>query len=77
MYMTKKTFLQIILIIALGGMIFSGYLSYQELFAGTCNVGFVRCGSSFQLMSLPACVYGLIMYTLVVIISFLGLKAKK
>jgi len=59
-------------------MLFSGYLSYGELFKGECGTdSFIKCGS-WSFASLPACVYGLVMYTAVFIISLCGyLRAKK
>jgi len=75
--MTKQCALKTIFIIALGGLAFSGYLSYGELFTGGCNLAGIKCGSTFSLFSLPACVYGFIMYLAVTIISALGLGSKK
>jgi uncharacterized membrane protein len=69
--MNSKTSLKIILIISLLGMLFSGYLSYNELFTGTCAIG----GCSY-VGPFPACVYGFFMYTIVFVISLLGLKDK-
>lgn len=76
--MKPKCALLTILIIATLGMLFSGYLSYGELFKGECATdSFIRCGT-FELANLPACVYGLVMYTAVFVISLLGyLKARK
>jgi uncharacterized membrane protein len=69
--MNQRTSLKIILVIAIAGILFSGYLSFNELFKGICPLG---CTSVFNL---PACVYGLIMYLIVFIISLLGLNSKK
>ncbi len=71
--MTKQLSLKIILGIAIAGMLFSGYLSYGELFAKVCPIG----GGCTSVASIPACVYGFVMYTIVLIVSALGLKAKK
>lgn len=74
---TQKA-LQIILVISFVGVLFSGFLSYQELFKGGCNVGFVSCGvNTSPILSLPACVYGLVMYTVVFVVAALGLKPKR
>jgi hypothetical protein len=76
--MTKSRALKIILGIAVVGVLFSGYLSYRELFLGSCNLGFVSCGVNTKpIVGLPACVYGLVMYSGVLIISWLGLKSKQ
>jgi uncharacterized membrane protein len=71
--MEKDTALKVILVIAIGGMLFSGYLSYGELIQQTCVLG----GGCSSLFGIPVCVYGFVMYTLVLIVSILGLKAKK
>lgn len=57
--------------ISILGLLFSGYLSYSELFGGKCALG----GCSFVL-GVPACVYGFIMYLIIFSISLLGLKGK-
>ncbi len=67
--MQKEIALKIILIISIAGILFSGYLSYTELFTGSCAIG--GCSNMF---GLPACVYGFVMYLIVFIISILGLK---
>ena len=58
-----------IMIISIIGVLFSGYLSYSELTTGNCPLG--NCPGIF---GIPACVYGLVMYLLVLILSYLGLK---
>ena len=72
MGINKKLALQIIMGISAVGILFSGYLSYSELFSGVCPVG--GCGNS--LLGLPVCVYGLIMYTAVFIVALLGYRNK-
>jgi len=70
--MKKQNALTVILIISIAGILFSGYLSFAELFAGSCPLG----GCS-NLLGLPVCVYGLIMYIIVFIFSLIGLGSKK
>ena len=70
--MRKQTALKTILIISIAGMLFSGYLSYSELFAGTCPLG----GCQYVLGA-PSCVYGFVMYLVILIVVILGLKANK
>jgi uncharacterized membrane protein len=70
--MKKEGALKAILVISLAGMLFSGYLSYTEIFRGVCSMG--TCSS---VASIPACVYGFVMYLVVFVISLLGLKGKK
>jgi uncharacterized membrane protein len=69
--MKPKTALTAILAISVVGILFSGYLSYSELFAGTCPIGGCPTVGPF-----PACVYGLVMYLIVFILSYLGLRGK-
>lgn len=76
--MTGKTALKIILVISIVGLLFSGFLSYRELFSGECDLGLVSCGTKTgSVIGLPACVYGFFMYFVVFIVSFLGLRSKK
>lgn len=70
--MKKQTALLVILIISIAGLLFSGYLSYSELFKATCPFG--GCGG---LLGIPVCVYGFCMYLAVFIISICGLKSKE
>ena len=74
--MKQKTALGIIFAIAIAGMLFSGYLSYGELIAKSCYATKLGMGACTQVFQLPACIYGFVMYTLVLIISILGLKGK-
>lgn len=71
--MTPKVALTLVLLISLGGMAFSGYLSYGELFQGSCPVS----GGCSNVLGMPACVYGFVMYLLIFIVSLLGLREKK
>ena len=69
--MKAKTALKIILGVAILGILFSGYLSYTELFQKTCALG--TCAS---VSGIPVCVYGLIMYLIVFAVALLGLRNK-
>jgi uncharacterized membrane protein len=71
--MEKQTALKAIIVISLIGVLFSGYLSYTEIFKQFCALGTGTCSSVF---TIPACVYGLVMYFIVLIISIMGLKSK-
>lgn len=70
---TKKRALKIVLGLSIAGMAFSGYLSYTELFQKVCAIG----GGCTSIGTIPACVYGFIMYAIVLVITILGLRAKK
>jgi uncharacterized membrane protein len=72
----KQTALKAILILSIAGLLFSGYLSYTELFASSPAF----CSSatcSQQIASIPVCVYGFIMYLIIFVLSIIGLKSKK
>lgn len=73
--MSNQIYLKLIFGVSVVGVLFSGYLSYREFFMGNCDLGFVSCGSNVA--GLPACVYGLVMYLVVLGLSVLGLKAKE
>ena len=76
--MKKHTSLAVIMVIAVCGILFSGYLSYNELFVGGCQNGFIKCGNQTgPILGLPACVYGFVMYTIVFVVSLLGYKSKE
>lgn len=74
--MKAKSSLITLFVLSIAGLLFSGYLSYQEIFAGSCATSFVRCGS-WELAELPACVYGFIMYLVIFIVSLLGISGLK
>lgn len=70
--MTMKRALQIVFTISLIGMAFSGTLTYRELSGQTALV----CpspGAPGTILGYPACVYGLLMYTILAIVSGVGL----
>ena len=70
--MKPETALKIILVVSIVGILFSGYLSYSELSSGTCPIG----GSCPSVARVPACVYGLVMYIILLVVSILGLVGK-
>ncbi len=70
--MSLKNALKSILVISIAGLLFSGYLSFGELFLKSCPVG----GCS-NLLGVPVCVYGFVMYSLVFSISLAALVTKK
>ena len=76
--MKPEKALQIIFILSIAGLLFSGYLSYQELFKEGCSVSPfpISCGST-TIADLPACVYGFLMYMVIFAASGLGLKSFK
>ncbi len=68
-----KRALQWILAISLFGVAFSGTLTYREVFAKTA----AACpapGAPGTVFGYPACVYGLLMYAVIVLVAALGLR---
>lgn len=54
-------------------MLFSGYLAYAEL-SGTG----ISCGVVREMLRIPACVYGLIMYSIIFLLALiLVMKSKR
>jgi hypothetical protein len=73
--MTKQRALHTILAIASFGMAFSGYLTSHELFeeaAPACT----PVGAAGTLLGYPPCVYGLLMYAAIVVVTTLGLRSE-
>lgn len=61
--MKMKSALIAIMIVAIGGIIFSGYLSYYNLFGPGCHEAIISCGPKpVEIFGLPQCVYGFFMY---------------
>ena len=75
--MKRRTAFIVILCISIAGILFSGYLSYTEIFVGFCGASKLGIGNCTNVFQIPACVYGLVMYLAVLIVSILGLKGKK
>jgi hypothetical protein len=69
--MSMVRIMQIIFILAIAGVLFSGYLSYYELFVPAgCSEAIVSCGDKpVVIANLPACVYGFFMYTAILLLS--------
>jgi hypothetical protein len=75
--MNKQFALKLIAFISFGGILFSGYLSYNELFAGGCSSAVISCGTTaVSIASIPVCVYGLAMYVFIFLISITGFFTK-
>jgi len=71
--MKKQIALKILFWISLVGVLFSGYLSYTEIFQEVCALG--TCSTT--VFTIPSCVYGFVMYLAILIISIIGVKSKK
>lgn len=71
--MTMKRALQILLGIGLVGLVFSGVLSYRELFGPPAAATCPSPGPAGTILGYPACVYGFVMYFLVASTAAWGL----
>lgn len=69
--MKREVALKIIYWLSLLGVLFSGYLSYSELFLKVCALG-----SCPIVSGLPACVYGFVMFVVILVISAVGIRGK-
>jgi hypothetical protein len=74
--MTMRRALLAILVVSVIGVGFSGTLTYREL-CSTTGGGCTNVGAPGTLLGYPPCVYGLIMYLLLVAIAAFGLRAEK
>ena len=71
--MAMNNYLVAIFIISIAGILFSGFLSFKELFlTKTCSLKEKNC-SAQKIAGIPVCVYGLIMYIVIFIISLVGI----
>ncbi len=73
--MNQKNILKIVFILSLLGTIFSGTLSYMEIFSSTATCP--ALGAPGTILGYPACVYGFGMFILLTIISAIGLWGNK
>ena len=72
--MHPRLALQSILGLSLFGTLFSGVLTYNELF-GASALSCPAPGAPGTVFGYPACVYGFFMYLTIVVIAALGLRA--
>lgn len=71
-----KPLLVVILFVAAGGLAFSGYLSYRELFA-SAPVQCTPLGESGTVLGAPPCIYGFFMYLAIVVMAALALSRRR
>jgi hypothetical protein len=74
--MTMRRALKVILAISLVGVVFSGTLTYRELCNSTGG-GCSAVGAPGPILGYPACVYGLVMYLLLVGVAAFGLRSER
>jgi uncharacterized membrane protein len=65
--------LRAILVLSVVGIMFSGVLTYRELF-GVTAIGCPAPGAPGTVLGYPACVYGFFMYLAVGVLAFAGLR---
>jgi uncharacterized membrane protein len=70
-----KHALEAALVVSLGGVAFSGFLTYRELVAS--SLACPSPGAPGTIFGYPACVYGFFMYCTLVIISAFGLTGAR
>lgn len=74
--MSQRLALILVFIIAIAGVLFSGTLTYQELF-GRAALTCPAPGAPGTILGYPACVYGFFMYVILAIISGIGVFKPK
>jgi hypothetical protein len=72
--MTPRRALQIVFACSLFGTIFSGGLSYGELW-GSGAQACPAIGAPGMVLGYPACVYGFILFLIIAVVALLGLRA--
>ncbi len=74
---TQRNALKAVFGLSVVGMLFSGTLSYLELFCNTATSCPVVTPAGVPLLGYPACVYGFGMFVLLTTISGIGLFGRK
>ena len=74
--MTMKRALHIIVAISAFGLLFSGVLTYHELF-GVAATSCPAPGAPGTVLRYPACVYGFFMYLTITVVAALGLRSHR
>ncbi len=69
----KDGYLKTILLFSVFGMLFSGYLSWGELFP-SATPAFGCAVASAKILGVPTCVYGFVMYLIIGVLALLALK---
>ena len=73
--MSMHRALQVILVLALAGVAFSGALTVREF--TTQAPGCSAIGAPGTILGFPPCIYGLVMYAATAVVAVLGLRAKR
>jgi hypothetical protein len=77
--MSMRRALQIVLIISLAGIAFSGFLTYRELTSTAVDAagGCSALGKPGTILGYPPCIYGLVMYLGLATVAALGLRGQR
>lgn len=75
--MTERMALKIVFGLSIAGSLFSGTLSYLELFCNTATSCPALAPAGAPLLSYPACVYGFGMFVVLTIVSGVGLFGRR
>jgi len=75
--MDKNGYLKLIMLFSVFGILFSGYLSYVEIFLGGTACGAGVPGAISQIFGIPVCVYGLFMYIVIGVLAYFAYASKK
>ena len=72
-----KRLLITILVLGLGGLAFSGYLSYRELFGAPNAPACTPVGEPGTMLGAPPCIYGFVMYLAIVVLAIVALAYRR
>jgi uncharacterized membrane protein len=72
-----KPLLVVILVLALGGLTFSGYLSYHELYGAPGTPTCPAVGEPGTVLGAPPCIYGFVMYLAIVALAIVALTRRR
>jgi hypothetical protein len=72
-----KVLLMSILVLGIGGLAFSGYLSYRELFAAQPVAACSPVGAPGTVLGAPPCIYGFFMYLAITVMASIALLRRR
>ena len=72
-----KSLLFAILVLAVGGLAFSGYLSYRELFGSSTVPACTPVGEPGTMLGAPPCIYGFFMYLAILVLSVIAVSRRR
>ena len=72
-----KALLLLILVFSAGGLAFSGYLSYREVFATSEVAACTPVGAPGTVLGAPPCIYGFFMYLAITVMASLALLRRR